>query len=107
MTTLTMGMQLVLLAAGGITILAMLSVFANVIAHETQLHDLRNRVKELHYQHALYLARIDGQIPGEGEVEILPDEQTVKSDQDNPTPTSDAQSLPVEVEEKLPVAQAA
>jgi len=105
MTTLTMSMQLVLLVAGGITVMAMLSVFANVIAHETQLHDLRNRVKELHYQHALYLARIDGQIPQEGEVTILPDEPTVEGNQDNPTPTPDAQSLTRGAE--LPEPQAA
>lgn len=62
MITLSTGMILALLISGGITSLAMLSVFANVIGHETQLHDLRNRVKDLRFQHAMYLARINGQI---------------------------------------------
>lgn len=75
MVTLSTAMLIVLLIAGGITALAMLSVFANVIEHETQLHDLRNRVRELHFHHAMYMARFRGQIGEEplmeGEVEIL------------------------------------
>ncbi len=77
MGTVTTNMLIIFLLAGGITALAMLSVFANAIRHETQLHDLRNRVKELHYQHAMYLAKISGQIPEEGEVEILDDDDEV------------------------------
>jgi hypothetical protein len=73
MATLTTGMLIVLLLTGGITALAMLSVFANVIGHETQLHDLRNRVKELHFQHAMYLAQIEGRISNQGDVEIIED----------------------------------
>ncbi len=77
MGTVTTSMLIVFLLAGGITTLAMLSVFANAIRHETQLHDLRNRVKELHYQHAMYLAKISGQISEEGEIEILNDDDEV------------------------------
>ncbi len=74
MGTITTSMLIVFFLAGGITTLAMLSVFANAIRHETQLHDLRNRVKELHYEHAMYLAKISGKIAEEGEIEILDDE---------------------------------
>ncbi len=77
MVTLSTAMLIVLLIAGGITVVAMLSVFANVIEHETQLHDLRNRVRELHFNHAMYMARFRGQIGDEpeeeGEIEILDD----------------------------------
>ncbi len=74
MGTITTSMLIMFLLAGGITTLAMLSVFANAIRHETQLHDLRNRVKELHYQHAMYLAKLSGKIAEEGEIEILDDD---------------------------------
>ena len=64
-------MLVILLVGGVITVISMLSVFANVIGHETQLHDLRNRVKDLHFQHGMYIARINGQIPQEGAVDII------------------------------------
>jgi len=76
MIALSTGMLLVFLLAAGITAVAVLSVFANVIDHETQLHDLRNRVRELHYQNILRSAKLSGHIPAqeEGEIEILDDE---------------------------------
>lgn len=74
MATISSGMLLILLIAAVITTIAMLSVFSNIIEHETQLHDLRNRVKELHYQQAVYLARVNGRIGEEGEVEMLDDD---------------------------------
>lgn len=78
MGTLTAGMLIIFLIAGAITALAMLSVFSNVIEHETQLHDLRNRVRKLHYEHAMYLARLQGHIPENatdgGDVLIIEDE---------------------------------
>ena len=80
MVTLSTSMILALLLAGAITTLAMLSVFANIIGHETQLHDLRNRVKDLHFEYAMYLARINNQIKDDdGEVleaEEIFDEQS-------------------------------
>ncbi len=106
MSTITPSMLIVFLLAGGVTTLAMLSVFANAIRHETQLHDLRNRVKELHYEHAMYLAKISGRISEEGEIEILDDDKDDKDDGEaieaaeivsEPDPESNApqaQSLP-------------
>jgi len=113
MTTLTTGMLIVLLFTGAITALAMLSVFSNIIGHETQLHDLRNRVKELHFQHAMYLARRNAQIPEEEALatarpieepfaqmaQELPDESL------EAPPVTNAQSLPLE--SNTPVAAAA
>lgn len=87
MVTLTTGMLIVLLIAAGITAMAMLSVFASVIEHETQLHDLRNRVRELHYQRAIYMARYRGQIGDsseEGEIEILDDDPLEPHDAQDP-----------------------
>jgi len=55
-------MLLVLVIASAITALAMLRVFANIIDHETELHDLRVRVRELGYEQELYLARLKGDI---------------------------------------------
>ncbi len=78
MVTLSTSMLVVLLVAGAITVISMLSVFANVIGHETQLHDLRNRVKDLQFQHAMYIATISGQIPREGAVEILDEDGNVE-----------------------------
>jgi uncharacterized membrane protein (DUF106 family) len=90
MESLTSPMLLVFVIAGAITTLAMLSVFANVIQHETQLHDLRNRVKELQYNHAMYIARLSGAIPEEGEVEILSDSEEAEISINN---QMDAQGL--------------
>ncbi|HCT45860.1 MAG: hypothetical protein CMJ35_02580 [Phycisphaerae bacterium] len=75
MVPLSNTMILMCLIGSSITVLAMLRVFANVIEHETDLHDLRNRVKALQYQKQLYLARIQGHIAEEeGEIEILDDD---------------------------------
>lgn len=103
MATLTTGMLIVLFIASGITAMAMLSVFANVIGHETQLHDLRNKVKELHYQHAMYLARIEGLIAEEGDVEIIDDAEEdfdfeISQSQDDNNAPLEAQSLSQEPE---------
>lgn len=57
-----LGTCIILIITGGTTALATFSVFANIIGHETQLHDLRNRVKDLQYKHLLYLAKQDGRI---------------------------------------------
>lgn len=66
---------LILGLTGTICVISMLGVFSSVIRHETQLHDLRNRVSELHYQYALRLARLHGHIDeDEGEFDILDDE---------------------------------
>lgn len=106
MTTLTTGMLIVLLFTGAITALAMLSVFSNIIGHETQLHDLRNRVKELHFQHAMYLARLNAQIPEEEtQAPIQPIEEPVATKIEELSNPSQAQSLPLESE--APVAAAA
>ena len=78
MVTLSTPMLIVLLVAGAITVISMLSVFANVIGHETQLHDLRNRVKDLQFQHAMYIATISGQISKEGTVDILDEDGNVE-----------------------------
>jgi hypothetical protein len=63
---------LILGLSGTICVVSMLGVFSSVIRHETQLHDLRNRVSELHYEYALRLARLHGHIDDdEGGVDIL------------------------------------
>ena len=51
------------LATAGITVLCLYTVYANVIRHETTLHDLRNRVEELQNQQAMHLARLRGELP--------------------------------------------
>ncbi len=101
MVTLSTGMIVALLIAGGITTLAMLSVFANVIGHETQLHDLRNRVKDLQFKHSMYLARINGRIPDEYAAEpILEVEEYVDEDSEPVlNESAQAQSLPAQTEQ--------
>lgn len=54
---------LISLLASGICALCLYSVYANVIRHETTLHDLRNRVELLSNQQALHLAEISGELP--------------------------------------------
>jgi hypothetical protein len=73
MGTLSTAMLLVFLLASGITVLAMMRVFTNIVEHETDLHDLRNRIKHLQFERQLYLARLHGHIgpEEEGEIEIL------------------------------------
>lgn len=69
---------IVLGGAGGVSVLAMLGVFANIIRYESQLHDLRNRVADLQYGYALRLARLQGQVgDDEGEFDIVDDEVSV------------------------------
>ncbi|MFK7760003.1 MAG: hypothetical protein AB8C13_08655 [Phycisphaerales bacterium] len=51
------------LATAGITVLCLYTVYANVIRHETTLHDLRNRVEELQNQQAMHLAKLRGELP--------------------------------------------
>lgn len=94
MATITTSMLIILLIAGAITTLAMLSVFSNVIGHETQLHDLRNRVKELHFEHAMYIARLNARIPDEedayesvselDDITAEPAEESIAIDEDRP-----------------------
>ena len=84
MVTLSTGMLLALLIAGAITTLAMLSVFANIIGHETQLHDLRNRVKDLQFEHAVYIARINNQIADEDD-DIIEVDEIIDDDSDQIT----------------------
>lgn len=72
--TITLGL------AGGVTAVAMLNVFANVLEHETKLHDLRNQVRKMHFDHAMYLARIHGRLgpeTEEGEVEVVEENDPV------------------------------
>lgn len=69
-TTMTL---LITCFACGICILCMYSVYANVIRHETTLHELRNRVEFLQNQQTLRLAELKGEIPAM-DVEIPGDE---------------------------------
>lgn len=63
---------LILGGTGTVCVVSMLGVFASVMRHQTHLHDLRNRVSQLHYDYALRLARLQGQIEDEeGEVDII------------------------------------
>ncbi len=70
---------LIWLILGGTTVvcvLSMLGVFASVVRHQTDLHDLRNRVAELQYSYTLQLARLHGHIDAEsdeGGVDIVDD----------------------------------
>lgn len=90
MTSLSHMMLFALAITGGITITAMLGVFANVIGHETQIHDLRNAVQDLQFKRALFDARVSGKIPVESDepqeaIELPPEELT----QDNaPNPNA-------------------
>lgn len=54
---------IILLLTCGTATVSILSVYAHIIGHETQLHDLRNRVKELHFKHLIYIARQENRIP--------------------------------------------
>ena len=61
-----------------VCVVSMLGVFASVVRHETQLHDLRNRVASLQYSYTLQLARLHGHIdPADeepGGVDVLDDD---------------------------------
>lgn len=64
----------ILAATTAVCVVSMLGVFASIIRHETDLHDLRNRVTELRYSYTLQLARMHGHITEEeevGEVDVL------------------------------------
>lgn len=58
----------ILAATTAVCVVSMLGVFASVIRHETDLHNLRNRVTELRYSYTLQLARMHGHIEEEEEV---------------------------------------
>lgn len=72
-------MLLMFVLASAITVIAMLRVYANIIGHETDLHDLRNRVRQLQYDRQLYLARMQGQISEESDVEIVEEPDAVEA----------------------------
>lgn len=60
-----------------VCVLSMLGVFASVVRHQTDLHNLRNRVAELQYRYTLQLARLHGHVEAEAEeggVDILSDQ---------------------------------
>jgi len=82
MVALSNAMLLMILFASAVTVLAMLRVFTNIIEHETELHDLRTRVKQLQFDQQLYLARISGQIPEESSVEIIDDDPEIVENAD-------------------------
>lgn len=73
-------MLLMFMLASAITVIAMLRVYTNIIEHETDLHDLRNRVRQLQYERQLYLARIQGQIPEESDVDIIEEPEPLETD---------------------------
>jgi predicted RNase H-related nuclease YkuK (DUF458 family) len=73
MIPLSTAMLVILALSGTITVFAMMRVFTNIIEHETDLHDLRNRIKQLQFERQLYLARLSGHIPEESDIEILND----------------------------------
>ena len=71
---------IVLAGTGAVCIVSMLGVFSSVMRHETDLHNLRNRVAELQYRYSLQLARLHGHLEDEeevGEVDILDDDGQV------------------------------
>ncbi len=71
-----------------VCVLSMLGVFASVMRHQTELHDLRNRVAELQYRYTLQLARLHGHLDAEegeeGEVDILEADSSLAADQGDP-----------------------
>ena len=101
MEPLSLAMLVVLVLAGLLTGISILNIFSYTIGHETQLHDLRNHVKELHFQHAVYLAKLNGQIPDdsvENAVELIEDSNNINKNAQASTESSEektAQSLPV------------
>lgn len=68
---------MILAATGFVCVLSMLGVFASVMHHETELHDLRNRVAELRYSYTMQIARMHGHISEDddedGGVDIVED----------------------------------
>lgn len=68
---------IILAATALVCVLSMLGVFASIIRHETDLHDLRNRVAELQFSYTLQLARLHGHIESDessSDVDIVEDE---------------------------------
>ena len=57
---LSTGMILALFVCSAISVIAMLRVLTNIVEHETELHDMRNRLKEIQYQQELRDAQIRG-----------------------------------------------
>ena len=62
-----------------VTVLALLRTLTNIIEHETDLHDLRIRLKEVQYERELQSAQMLGLIPtpsehGDGKFEDVGDE---------------------------------
>ncbi len=99
MITLSSTIFAVLIITSVITAVSMLNIFAHSIGHETQLHDLRNHVKELQYQHALYLAQISGQIPdkrSKSKAEPRPAQPRPALTQESAPPKDASQNLSVE-----------
>lgn len=78
---------MILAGTGFVCVVSMLGVFASVMHHETELHDLRNRVAELRYSYTMQIARMHGHITedsaDEGDVDIVED--------DEPAPAGSAQ----------------
>lgn len=106
MIPLSSGMFLVFLLACGLTALAMMRVFTNIVDHQTELHDLRNQVKQLQYDQQLHLARIQGQIDDEGDIEILDDpEDAIEAVEQTETPAAEVAEL-IEAIEAHPAAAA-
>lgn len=58
---------LVFMICSAITIIAMMRVLTNIVEHETDLHDLRNQLKDAQYQRELREAQIRGLVPVVGE----------------------------------------
>ena len=100
MEPLSTGMLIVFVFASAITVFAMMRVFTNIVEHETDLHDLRNRIKQLQFDRQLYMARIAGHIGPEDDVEIVEDEAETGQSPAN-------HSLPKQSETSEPAAKAA
>lgn len=62
MLQLSTAMLVAFAIGSAITVLAMLRVLANIVEHETDLHDLRNRVKQLQYERELRQAQASGRL---------------------------------------------
>lgn len=60
---LTTTMTLALVVCSAISVIAMYRVLTNIVEHETELHDLRNRIKEIQYQRELRDAQLRGLVP--------------------------------------------
>lgn len=62
MLQLSTAMLVAFAIGSAIAVLAMLRVLANIVEHETDLHDLRNRVKQLQYERELRQAQASGRL---------------------------------------------